>query len=556
MATSNHPHHYHHHPHPNPHPHALLVTRVCESVTFAGSNHIRGRRGQPVELIARRGDVIEVCFPSPTSNQVVRMSMNSKSATIYWAEGTGALVLYIYDKHSVSGFPRISVRNEVGFRGWISVGTEATMTEDIARLLGTAKFGVNRLIAVKWNRPVSPLEQKTLRKAICHTKWQNVASVELRRRCKHMMNDAEMNFEYFFGNRAGAGAFMTDTGTPVATDAVTPAGPAVGIPVVAGNLPIGSNAPAVASRTGESNTPAVANVLVIGSACPAPLPVGPAYDSSNVAGPSGSVGASLQSFAMVEPPAPPKQPKHQVIWQPITADYLVKLQALENSVYHAITVKPRGTVRPPAVFDVGDIDPFGTASNSSKVASSTVPPQQMARQTPSTIQEESEFEEPAPRSIKTFGAPPPLPPIPAQVARLAARPREMVVLEIAQSHAEKQALTEVPSLTDIQIRRILEWRKGQARAEAEAEAEQILRSELPAGLLIDLEVDNEAPAPEGSARAECPKAEGHPEAVSQLVGLEFPGTEGDTVSEGGRRKRSSWDDLKRWNVNAVDEGSG
>ncbi|KAK6526734.1 hypothetical protein TWF281_009936 [Arthrobotrys megalospora] len=507
MAKSNRPNH-------------LAVTRTFESITFSDRNHIVGRPSQPVELITRRGDILDITFPSPTSRQIVRLSMNSKSATIYWAEGTGSLIVYVYDKHSSTGYPTVNVRNETGFRGWTTLTNKSTIHTDVAKLLGTPKFGENRLIALKWNRVHATMDQKPLRKAICHTKWQNVSSLELRRRCAHLLHDAGMNYN----DVSVEGVCFLEVRLAellVDVDVVSFFGSG------ASGGPSGSAAPS--GSAGPSRPGAPSGVR--------PLATQPAQQ--------GNV----------------QQAKRPVRWEPLTPEHLVKLESLQNPGFNPITSKRPGTIRPPAVFDVGDADPFGSISTSSRVGSAAQPPRPIIRQAvPPTIQQaappvvQQEAQQPGPnpeatgqgqaaRPVVEFPPgvrnPPRLPPLPPHIlARIAAAPRERGIPEASNG------------LSDTRVRAITTTTEG---VTAGAEAEGTPLPGPPAGMLIDFGGDPEISAPEGVAGGGRLQAEAYMELASELEGLEFLPTEEATLAEDQQVTSNFWEDLERWNEKTMME---
>ncbi|KAK6512030.1 hypothetical protein TWF481_000928 [Arthrobotrys musiformis] len=601
-----------------PQNHPPLVIKAYETITFAGNDHIQARQGQRIELVARRGDILEITFPSPSSRQVVRMSMNSKSVTIYWTESTGSLILYINDKHSASGYPKVTIRNEIGFRGWSVFSNDANIHADMARLLGTQEFGNHRLIGLKWNRFPSSLDQKPLRKAICHTKWQNVSSIELRRRCKHMLEDAGMNYEYFFGSGPAAGPSATagpraQTGanapaggnasttanTRAPTGANTPAGgniqastnarPGTNVPgnaqtganvTTVANTPTVANAPAVANTTTVANAPAVANAsagatttAVPGAAVAtttttkaanttatttAPTATNNPAGANTSTGPQGTArpaaptGPTASSVALAPPP---KQQKRPVSWSPLTALHLIKVLAPENRVYNPITPKPRGTIRPPAVFHFDDSDPFGTVSSGSRVATQAPPmPRQAAppasnngAQIPGsgTIgQARAQVAGQGGSGVR--GGPPPLPPLPSHLTN---RPAAATTptQEATESLAGPQG-NGTQYLAEDKIRSILAWQRGQALAEAE----ETPLPGPPSGLLIDFGGDPEVSAPEGGVWGGRSDAE-ELEAMSELAGLEFGDGSGVPSSRTQPAFPRPWGDLEGWNIPGLDD---
>ncbi|KAK6333525.1 hypothetical protein TWF718_011333 [Orbilia javanica] len=557
--------------------HPALVIKTYESITFTGNRHIRPRQGQQVELVARRGDIIEITFPSPSTRQAIRMTMNSKYVTIYWTENTGSLILYVNDKHSPSGYPKIHVRNETGFRGWTVFSSEATIHADLAQLLGTDAFGNNRLMALQWNRHANTHELKPLRKAVCHTKWQNVSSLELRRRCMHMLEDAGMTFGHYFRGlpTTGAGpsaAPTTNAGAnatvPVPTSAPAAANPPAGMTTSAvAHASAGANAPvAGANNLGATNAPAGATNVATNNNAATNAPVTGANAARATNAPASvntSAGPSAQSATMQD--APPREPKRPVTWYPLTLAHLIRVESEGNRAYNPITAKPRGTIRPPAVFHFDDSDPFGSTASGSKVASvAQVPPSapQIAQTARPAANEQGARERPR---FSAFGqldrgiaGPPPLPPLPPQLAaRFAAIPQERRAVEAAveatESLTEAQG-PEVKYLTDEKIHNILEWQEGLARAEAEAEAEETPLPGTPSGMLIDLGDAPEVSAPEGGAWGGRFEAEALDEVASELAGLEFrptgTGAEGNGV---GIPFPSSglWEDLERWNEMAT-----
>ncbi|RVD86629.1 uncharacterized protein DFL_004895 [Arthrobotrys flagrans] len=541
----------------NPHP--ALVIKTYESITFTGNRHIRSRQGQRIELVARRNDGLEITFPSPTSRQVIRFTMNSKYVTIYWAENTASLVLYVNDKHVPAGYPKVEVRNETGFRGWTDFSNDANIHTDIARLLGTQVFGNNRLMALQWNRYANSYDLKPLRKAICHTKWQNLSSIELRRRCMHMMEDAGMTFGHYFkglpaagtgpsiaptanaGTNAPNGANTNaTTGANAATVASAPAGATIPTPgntptatvPAAGNISVGTNAPAVkANVLGTTNAPTGSNNVAAtkfpagtNPVATADAPVGtnarvttnaPVTGANTVATANGQAGAntfagpSVRSAAVQD--APPMEPKRPVTWYPLTIAHMVKAEPGGSRVYHAITAKQPGTIRPPAVFHFDDSDPFGTTPSESKVTSiAEVPPM-------------------AQRGIV---APPPLPPLPPQLAaRLVAIPKERRAVEATESLTETRS-TDIQVIPGAQYRNIPDWQEGLARAETE----ETPLPGPPSGMLIDFGGNLEVSAPQGEAVGGEAHVDTVSELVSELAGLVF----------GPAEKSDAWEDIYSW----------
>ncbi|KAK6508133.1 hypothetical protein TWF506_010235 [Arthrobotrys conoides] len=598
----------------------ILVVKSFEMISFVGTRNIRGRTHERIDLVARRGDVLEVHFPSPTTTrQIVRFTMNSKYVTIYWAENTGSLVLYVNDKNTPSGYPQVHIRENTirhvnSLRKddpsivWNEFSDDENMHVDLARLLGTQSFGANRLIALYWGRHGPSYDQKSLRKAICHTKWQNVASLELRRRCQHMMTDARMNFDHYFKNlpsvgagpstapqtAAGANAGATNATTAnapvgaITTAAVASASASATVPAT-GNASAGINAPVVGARvlgatnapTGTNavattNVPAGANTVATSQVATGANTMvtanAPTTGATTVAAVQSSAtnpaGPGTQSAAMQE--APPMEPKRPVTWFPLTPAHLIKIEAWGNRIPFPTTPKSPGSVRPPAVFRFEDSDPFGTTPSESKVAS-VAGASSVALQTASPAANKGAEAQGQARG--RIVAPPQLPPLfPHLATRRSIIPKETRATTAEATTAEAttvetaaventtveatESISEAQSadnhiLTDDKFRHILFWQEGLARAEAEA-AEALLRG-APSGMLIDFGCNPEVSAPEGDAWGGRLHAEAQDDAVSvvasQLAGLEFR-PDGETAKENRSDARFAlgfWADLERWN---------
>ncbi|KAF3097760.1 hypothetical protein TWF569_000699 [Orbilia oligospora] len=504
-----------------------LVSRSYEMISFTGTCNIRSRQGQRIDLIARRGDILEVIFPTPSGRHMVRFSMNSKYVTIYWAENTGSMILYVNDKNSPSGYPEVNFRTSSSGT-WLPFSDDENMHTDLARLIETQSFGVNRLIALYWNRYNNHFDHKPFRKAICHTKWQNVASLELRRRCQHMMADAVMTFDHYFKNlpAAGAGpstaprtaaarAGAANTAIAKAPVSATTAKASTGATISAtGNALGATNAPTGTKTVATSTVPVGKNTMVTTNAPTTGANTVAAAQSSA----TNSAGPSTSSATMQDPP--PMEPKCPVTWYPVTLAHLIKIESWGNSTSSPITPKVPGTIRPPAVFHFDDSDPFASTPSGSKV-DSVAGASSMAPQTVSpaaTIKGTATQGQARGR----IPAPPPLPPLsPELVARLSAIPKETraATVEATGSISDTESV-DVRALTDEQVRHILEWQEGLARAEAEAEAEAPLPG-ASSGMLIDFGGNSEVSAPEGEAWGGRLYAEAQDDAASELAGLEF-----------------------------------
>ncbi|EPS43687.1 hypothetical protein H072_2315 [Dactylellina haptotyla CBS 200.50] len=184
-------------PRPPPPPPAVRFTKTFQSITFDGDNHIRGIPQQAVVLQVKRGGLIDINFPAPHLRKTVQFWIISKYTTMYWSESSNSIIWLINKKGLIDGFPKIFSRAEFGDSMWQPV-SGPTIGKAVEALLGTKKFGVSHVFALKGIPCTGDSGSKDIRRFITHTRWQNIKDPQLQLTCREVLKETGMNFDFYF----------------------------------------------------------------------------------------------------------------------------------------------------------------------------------------------------------------------------------------------------------------------------------------------------------------------------------------------------------------------